>query len=419
MDGREGLLERVESSVFRRVRGLNFGLEGVRLNVLAEGRVPNTDGATHRWEGGRGRGSLREGSRPPSTGLDDRHDPDTAIPITFLDEAADQTEDPIPTAQPDPPARNRTALATLRLVGASFPLLCIPALTVLYDHWAGILSIVTVFVLLVAIDAKIEAQTALKDSRSPAHLLALVLALLLLAAAPPAAFPGHRLWSALLLCPAVPGPPPPPSPGDTPKDVAAVAADFLTAAWLVVITGFMGKALIMTAKATLLIAAGRLQPSRKGHLLAAIEGAGTVYLHGVPLAVWTRFFFQGHYPFCLAAVNAALYFYYKGRQILHHSKMTWRVISACTSARPLYGVYADEAEVTENGEPSECSICREPMAPAAVKLACDHIFCEDCIVSWLDRKKQCPLCRHTVEAPDQPHVTLRSDGSTNVWFWWF
>lgn len=50
-------------------------------------------------------------------------------------------------------------------------------------------------------------------------------------------------------------------------------------------------------------------------------------------------------------------------------------------------------------EPVECGICMEPVGtkggPQA--LPCLHVFCSDCISTWLHEKPTCPNCRNQVE----------------------
>ena len=53
-------------------------------------------------------------------------------------------------------------------------------------------------------------------------------------------------------------------------------------------------------------------------------------------------------------------------------------------------------ELVEAGSP-DCSICYESMK-RPVKLACSHMFCEECVTEWFDHERSCPLCRASVES---------------------
>jgi len=43
-----------------------------------------------------------------------------------------------------------------------------------------------------------------------------------------------------------------------------------------------------------------------------------------------------------------------------------------------------------------CTICQELILSAAT-LECSHSFCQYCIGNWLERKKQCPVCREPIQ----------------------
>ena len=46
-----------------------------------------------------------------------------------------------------------------------------------------------------------------------------------------------------------------------------------------------------------------------------------------------------------------------------------------------------------------------------VRLACGHIFCEDCVAEWMQRERTCPLCRSIVRT-SREHVG--GDGATTL-----
>lgn len=54
-------------------------------------------------------------------------------------------------------------------------------------------------------------------------------------------------------------------------------------------------------------------------------------------------------------------------------------------------------EVDENQDTTQCSICFEQVSGTCVKLRCNHIFHENCIVRWLERHNNCPMCRLVVD----------------------
>lgn len=44
----------------------------------------------------------------------------------------------------------------------------------------------------------------------------------------------------------------------------------------------------------------------------------------------------------------------------------------------------------------ECHICLEPTTKPR-KLLCNHVYCDDCITTWLSKNKTCPVCRKDLE----------------------
>ena len=42
-----------------------------------------------------------------------------------------------------------------------------------------------------------------------------------------------------------------------------------------------------------------------------------------------------------------------------------------------------------------CPICHDNLKDATM-LHCKHIFCEECVATWFDRERTCPMCRAQV-----------------------
>ena len=42
-----------------------------------------------------------------------------------------------------------------------------------------------------------------------------------------------------------------------------------------------------------------------------------------------------------------------------------------------------------------CPICHDSLQDATM-LHCKHIFCEECVATWFDRERTCPMCRAQV-----------------------
>lgn len=69
-----------------------------------------------------------------------------------------------------------------------------------------------------------------------------------------------------------------------------------------------------------------------------------------------------------------------------------------------------QEEVAEAG--GSCPICQEPFR-SPVKLACNHIFCSDCLGEWCERDNgnTCPMCRAIIRTQ---RLRPAGDGSTSL-----
>src|SRR5690348_8975253 len=52
-------------------------------------------------------------------------------------------------------------------------------------------------------------------------------------------------------------------------------------------------------------------------------------------------------------------------------------------------------EVSE--EINNCRICFEPLNNEILKLSCNHVFHNNCIQLWFSTKRECPICRRTID----------------------
>ena len=57
----------------------------------------------------------------------------------------------------------------------------------------------------------------------------------------------------------------------------------------------------------------------------------------------------------------------------------------------------------ENGANEVCPICYDNTENASIVPCCQNTFCLECIISWLDNKQSCPMCRQQLH-PSQLNV---------------
>ncbi|XP_077417658.1 E3 ubiquitin-protein ligase RNFT2 isoform X3 [Vanacampus margaritifer] len=148
----------------------------------------------------------------------------------------------------------------------------------------------------------------------------------------------------------------------------------------------------------------------RGKFYLLIEELSQLFRALVPIQLWYKYI-MGEEPSAGYFLGAALIIIYSVCKSLdicsRASALRKALVLLCRSQS--YGVRAGSQQCSEAGD--VCAICqadfREPVA-----LLCQHVFCEECVSSWLDRERACPLCRATVVE------TLRcwKDGTTSAHF---
>lgn len=66
-----------------------------------------------------------------------------------------------------------------------------------------------------------------------------------------------------------------------------------------------------------------------------------------------------------------------------------------------------------------CIICVDEFAKeqTLINLECNHFFHEECIISWLKKRNQCPICRKEFKTDDQDYENRRSQNRTFLNNW--
>ncbi|XP_019741274.1 E3 ubiquitin-protein ligase RNFT2 isoform X2 [Hippocampus comes] len=187
--------------------------------------------------------------------------------------------------------------------------------------------------------------------------------------------------------------------------------DFFDLMWAVGVTDFVLKFVTIGLKCFVLFLPGILLAFKsRGKFYLLIEELSQLFRALVPIQLWYKYI-MGEEPsasYFLGATLIIIYSVCKSLDICGRaSALRKALVLLCHSQS--YGVRAGGQQCSEAGD--VCAICqadfREPVA-----LLCQHVFCEECLSSWLDRERACPLCRATVLE------TLRcwKDGTTSAHF---
>jgi hypothetical protein len=53
---------------------------------------------------------------------------------------------------------------------------------------------------------------------------------------------------------------------------------------------------------------------------------------------------------------------------------------------------------------SPCNICHEELKDPVLEFNCQNLFCGECLLTWLQNKNSCPLCRITIDTKDLVYI---------------
>ncbi|GLE04779.1 hypothetical protein PINS_up013758 [Pythium insidiosum] len=309
----------------------------------------------------------------------------------------------------------------LRRSHHSLPFLALFLVYFAYQHTTGILVFVVGSVAIVGLDQRVRAQIALKENASGLHLAAIVgmcvVDVIALCAVGGDLNPLHHIGRKL-------------SVHD--KDSSDL---FLDVVWLVVVSDFIVRLLSLGIKAAVAgvksekwLSCGR---RRGSHVAVARDemsadsspDAESPYekparsttafyrrkrkLYGIIelLSIFLRTLLASipwcsYYQLCsskfMGDVFTFAYIFVKGLVLGNQGRRILQLMQSFLTLGLEHATYVSREELVETGNP-DCSICYETMH-YPVKLACSHMFCEECVMEWFDRERSCPLCRASVVA---------------------
>ncbi|XP_076181672.1 ring finger protein, transmembrane 2 isoform X2 [Ptiloglossa arizonensis] len=175
--------------------------------------------------------------------------------------------------------------------------------------------------------------------------------------------------------------------------------------WSVLITDFILKLITVICKIFVTCLPAKLLTLRKrGKYYLMVEATSQLYRCGAPIQSWLYYFFEGYQgpEKILGVFFSILYTVSKGKDLLSSAKFFQAAI--CKLFQNNLGVSPSKEELIASG--GICAVCHEEYSMPVI-LHCKHIFCETCVLRWLDIERSCPLCRANIT--DDP---IYRDGHT-------
>ncbi|KAG1657878.1 RING finger and transmembrane domain-containing protein 2 [Nymphon striatum] len=184
--------------------------------------------------------------------------------------------------------------------------------------------------------------------------------------------------------------------------------DFGELLWIVIVTDFILKYITMLLKIFVLVIPQQLIPyQKKGKYYLFLERTSQLYRLIAPIQPWVCYLteqYEGNEKL-FSVLLSAIYIIFKANPLLKQLR-AWK-IAICKLLEPVnYGSKPTWEQLKLAGE--SCPICQDSFKNPTI-LNCKHVFCEECVATWFDREKTCPMCR--AEVADDP---AWKDGATTL-----
>ncbi|GIL55182.1 hypothetical protein Vafri_10779 [Volvox africanus] len=154
---------------------------------------------------------------------------------------------------------------------------------------------------------------------------------------------------------------------------------------------------------------GAKRQRQQSRVLTAVERAVVLYRTVLPGPVWYGYLLRGGgFSPVVASLFCGFYLVLKASYVVAQSRLFALALKTATRRGPLYGAYVGTGSGGEEGTFGACPVCQDPVN-TPVRLNCGHIFCEECILEWLERDRTCPMCRAEVRPAGLPSC---SDGAS-------
>jgi len=192
--------------------------------------------------------------------------------------------------------------------------------------------------------------------------------------------------------------------------------DLWTLIWVLYSTFCLVKMFVMILKGLLILYPLSLDKGKyslkcrqRGSMFAFIEYTSQYYISLLTIRPWIEFLLnQNEKSFYFSTFLFLLYLLFKVFNLYKSTKFFYKSIKESFETLPFPSV--SNVDLREN----LCPICQSEYQHP-ILLTCKHVFCEECVLSWIDRNASCPLCRHKLPIGQ----TNYRDGFTSGFLIWY
>jgi len=138
-----------------------------------------------------------------------------------------------------------------------------------------------------------------------------------------------------------------------------------------------------------------LNNKRKGKWYMVLEALSQTYRSLIPITPWL-FFLYDVSRLWFSVITLVIYVLAKGSHLFGILKQL-RLTFAKFRVDSMYGTLPSRSQIESCD--NLCPICHDKLSNP-VALSCMHVFCEECVATWFNRERTCPMCRaNIVEMP--------------------
>ncbi|XP_070508523.1 RING finger and transmembrane domain-containing protein 2 [Chironomus tepperi] len=288
------------------------------------------------------------------------------------------------------------ARALINTVSRYFPYVCILFAKTCYDHLDGLLDIFALFIVFAHSNFTLKQEITKQAQRRFLYLIRELLYIILVVTI--IAFLLEKKENSISLFFA---------PLNIPPEEKQLALKDLL--FSVIITDLILKLFTVAVKILFTMLPRRcVEFKNRGRVYLLIEAFSQLYRALVPIQLWLTFLLESYKGTekIMGVILSAAYIVAKGSDLLQRIKFLKRSFIKFLQ-KTSFGTTPTKEQIQAAG--GTCSICHDNYVDPVILNECTHIFCELCLLGWLDRSNStCPLCRANI---DQDNPGYR-DGST-------